>query len=55
MIGDQGDMAKGLTDALMATVHEYDGTLYLSTVIGCLELVKQALIFSDFETQGDDE
>ena len=41
---NQGKVAQGLVDELLETVHKYDDTLYMSTVIGVLELVKQQLI-----------
>ena len=41
---NQGKVAGGLVDDLLATVHKYDESLYMATVIGCLELVKQQLI-----------
>jgi hypothetical protein len=50
---NQGKVAGGLVDELLELVHKYDETLYMSTVIGCLELVKQQLINESME--GDDE
>ena len=44
MILNQGKVADGLVDDLLEAVHKYDETLYMATVIGCLELVKQQLI-----------
>jgi hypothetical protein len=44
MIFNQGKVAGGLVDELLEVIHKYDETLYTSTVIGCLELVKQQLI-----------
>ena len=49
MILDQGKVANGLVDDLLATVHKYDESLYMATVIGCLELVKQQLINESME------
>jgi hypothetical protein len=37
----------------MELIHTYDETLYMSTVIGCVELVKQQLINDHMED--DDE
>ena len=51
---NQGKVAQGLVDDLLETIHRYDETLYMSTVIGCLELVKQQLI-SDHMVDEDDE
>jgi hypothetical protein len=53
MILSQGKLADGLVDELLETIHKYDETLYMSTVIGVLELVKQQLINESMEN--DDE
>ncbi len=49
---NQGKVAGGLVDELLELVHKYDESLYMSTVIGCLELVKQQLVN---ESMGDDD
>jgi hypothetical protein len=49
MILNQGKLAGGLVDELLDLIHKYDETLYMSTVIGCLELVKQQLINENIE------
>ena len=54
MILNQGKVAGGLVDDLLEAIHRYDETLYMSTVIGCLELVKQQLI-NDHTGDDDDE
>ena len=54
MILNQGKVAGGLVDDLLETVHKYDETLYMATVIGCLELVKQQLINESMEEDDDD-
>lgn len=51
---NQGKVAGGLVDDLLEVIHRYDETLYMSTVIGCLELVKQQLI-NDHMEDDDDE
>jgi len=51
---NQGKVAQGLVDDLLEAIHRYDETLYMSTVIGCLELVKQQLI-NDHMVDEDDE
>jgi hypothetical protein len=51
MILNQGKVAQGLVDELLALIHSYDETLYMSTVIGCLELVKQQLINESLEDE----
>ena len=53
MILNQGKVAGGLVDELLEVIHKYDETLYMSTAIGCLELVKQQLINESME-DGDD-
>ena len=53
MILNQGKVAGGLADELLELIHKYDETLYMSTVIGCLELVKHQLI--NESTEDDDE
>ena len=44
MILNQGKVAGGLAEELLEVIHKYDETLYTSTVIGVLELVKRQLI-----------
>ena len=46
---NQGALAQGLVDDLLDKIHQYDETLYMSTVIGVLELVKQQLINNSLE------
>ena len=53
MILNQGKVAGGLVDELLEVIHKYDETLYMATVIGCLELVKQQLI-NDAVEENDD-
>jgi hypothetical protein len=55
MILNQGKVAGGLVDELLEVIHKYDETLYMSTAIGCLELVKQQLINDATETMEQDE
>ena len=55
MILNQGKVAGGLVDELLELIHKYDETLYMSTAIGCLELVKQQLINESIEnTKGQE-
>jgi hypothetical protein len=51
MILNQGKVAQGLVDELLETIHKYDETIYMATVIGCLELVKQQLINDSMEDE----
>ena len=50
MILNQGKLAGGLVDELLEVIHKYDETLYMSTAIDCLELVKQQLINESIES-----
>ena len=54
MILNQGKLAGGLVDELLEVVHRYDESLYMATVIGCLELVKQQLIMDSVESEEND-
>ena len=53
MILNQGKLAGGLVDELLKVIHRYDESLYMATVIGCLELVKQQLIDEAKENSDD--
>jgi len=55
MILDQGKLANGLIGELLVVIHKYDEALYMSSVIGVLELVKQQLIVESLEMEDDDE
>jgi len=55
VILSQGKLADGLVDDLLEAIHKYDETLYMATVIGVLELVKQQLIHESMESEDDDE
>lgn len=55
MILSQGKLANGLVDDLLNAVHKYDESLYMATVIGCLELVKQQLIMDSIENDEEPE
>ena len=47
----QGKVAGGLVDEMLELVHKYDESLYMATVIGCLELVKQQLLIENMEDE----
>ena len=53
MILNQVKLAGGLADELIEVVRKYDETLYMSTVIGVLELVKHQLIQENVESDDD--
>jgi hypothetical protein len=55
MILDQGRVANGLVDELLALIHKYDESLYMCSVIGVLELVKQQLIQESMDREDDDD
>jgi len=50
---NQGKVAGGLVEELLDLVHKYDESLYMATVIGCLELVKQQLINDAMENNDE--
>jgi hypothetical protein len=50
---NQGALAQALVDRLLENIHEFDDTLYMSTVIGVLEIVKQQLINDTLEDCDD--
>lgn len=50
---NQGDIAQGLVNELLEVIHKYDDTMYMSTAIGCLEIVKQQLISDSLENAND--
>jgi hypothetical protein len=50
---DQGKLADGLVDDLLEAIHKYDNSLYMATVIGCLELIKQQLINDSLEDEDE--
>ena len=50
---NEGKLADGLVDDLLEAIHKYDETLYMATVIGVLELVKQQLINDSLEDEDD--
>jgi len=52
---NQGKVAGGLVDELLTLIHKYDESLYLATVIGCLDLVKQQLINDSLENDDVNE
>jgi hypothetical protein len=54
MILDQGRVANGLVDELLTLIHKYDESLYMCSVIGILELVKQQLITESLNMEDDE-
>ncbi len=50
-----GDIAQNLTDELLEVIHRYDETLVVSTVLGCLEIIKAQLIADHTEDEDDDD
>jgi len=41
---NQGNLAQGLADEVLALIHQYDDSMYLATVLGVLEIVKAQLL-----------
>ena len=54
MILTQGKLADGLVEDILEAIHKYDDTLYMSTVIGVLELVKRCLIQESIQEAEDE-
>jgi hypothetical protein len=54
MILTQGKLADGLVEDILEAIHKYDDSLYMSTVIGVLELVKHFLIQESIQEAEDD-
>ena len=52
---DQGKLAQGLVEELLILIHCYDESLYVPTVLGCLELVKQQLINDSIDDEENKE
>ena len=52
---NQGKLAQGLFDEIMTLVHKYDESLYVPTVLGCLELAKQQVISDSIDDEEDEE
>jgi len=50
---NQGALAQALVDRILQDVYEFDKSLYMSTVIGVLEIVKQHLINESLEDCDD--
>lgn len=55
MIHSQGKLIDGLVEDLLEAIHKYDETLYMATVIGALEFVKQQLINESVDRENDDD
>jgi len=55
MILSQGKLADGLVNDILEVVHKYDESLYMATVIGVLELVKQQLIQESIDLMDEEE
>ena len=51
---NQGELVDGLIEDLLYTIHKYDESLYMATVIGALEFVKLQLIYESREIANDE-
>jgi len=49
----QGKLADSLVEEMLELIHKYDETLYMATVIGCVELVRQQLINDAMESENE--
>ena len=54
MISYQGRIAGALMEELMEVIQKYDEAIYMSTVIGVLELLKMQLVQDNVENDNDD-
>lgn len=54
IILNQGKVAGGLFEELMAVIDKYDDSTYLPTVLGVLDLVKWQLIENHIEDEDDE-
>jgi hypothetical protein len=50
---DQKKLIDSLVEDLLKVIHQYDGSMHLATVVGCLEFVKQQLIDEAKEDEHD--
>jgi hypothetical protein len=51
---NQGKLVDGLVEDVLRTVHKYDDSLYMATVIGALEFVKLQLIQESIEEEDEE-
>ena len=51
---NQGNLAQGLADEMLALIHQYDDSMYLATVLGVLEIVKAQLIQEHMDEEEDE-
>jgi len=49
----QGKLADSLVNEMLELIHKYDETLYMATVIGCVELVRHQLIIDAMESENE--
>lgn len=50
---NQGRVAAGLVEEVLRVIHQYDESLYLPTVLGCLDLVKHQIILEHQEEDNE--
>ena len=50
---DQKKLIDSFVEELLKVIHQYDGSMHLATVVGCLEFVKQQLIDEAKEDKHD--
>lgn len=50
---NQGKLAQHLVDELLDVIHKYDDTIYLASVLGALEIVKQQLFQDNLDAEDE--
>lgn len=48
------DLARGLVEELLDTIHQYDETMNMATVLGCLDIVRMHLVMEVLDREDDD-
>ncbi len=51
----QGQLAQGLFDEIFKVIDKYDETLYVSTVLGVIELVKVQIMSDHMDDEDEEE
>lgn len=47
-------LVQGLVEELLDTIHQYDETMNMASVLGCLEIVKMHLVMEVLDSEDDD-
>jgi hypothetical protein len=51
----EGKIASGMFTEIMHVIEKYDGTLYVPTVLGVLEVAKMEVIKASLREENDDD